>query len=228
MVNGDILTDLDVGALVATHSGVGATIHLVPVEDPSAFGVADIDSDGLIRRFVEKPAAGEAPSNLINAGTYVMEPSVLDLVPEGAKVSVERVVFPALAAKGQLAGFVNDVYWLDTGRPDSLLQANDDLLCGRRRLARPAPPSTGVLAATSATIVRSSIGSGTSLGAGSTITGSMLFDAVRVGRDATVADSICASGSIIGDRAVVQDSVLGAGAVVAPGEHLVGARRPEG
>ena len=96
VVNGDVLTDLDLGALCATHrtAGAGATIHLTAVEDPSAFGVADLDPSGRVLAFVEKPSPGSEPSNLINAGTYVFEPDVLDLIEPGRPVSVERDTFP--------------------------------------------------------------------------------------------------------------------------------------
>jgi mannose-1-phosphate guanylyltransferase len=96
VVNGDVLSDLDVSHLVRFHGecGAEATIHLTPVPDPSAFGVVEPDEDGRVIRFVEKPPPGTAPTNLISAGTYVFEPSMIDRVPLGARVSVERVVFP--------------------------------------------------------------------------------------------------------------------------------------
>ena len=97
VANGDVMTDLDVGALVTAHRGFGAeaTLHLIAVDDPSAFGVVDLGADGRIGAFVEKPAPGTEPSNLINAGTYVFEPSVLDRIAPSAKVSIERDTFPA-------------------------------------------------------------------------------------------------------------------------------------
>jgi len=105
VANGDIITDLDVSRLVDAHRriGVAATIHLTPVDDPSAFGVVETDSDQIVRRFVEKPAPGETDSNMINAGTYVFEPEVLDLIVPDTPVSVERDTFPALVAASKLA-----------------------------------------------------------------------------------------------------------------------------
>src|SRR5262249_36784818 len=98
VVNGDVLTDLDVSALVALHDKVGAeaTISLTPVDDPSRYGVVPIDAEGRVEAFIEKPPRDEAPSNWINAGTYVFEPSVIDRIPEGRKVSIERETFPGL------------------------------------------------------------------------------------------------------------------------------------
>jgi mannose-1-phosphate guanylyltransferase len=98
VANGDVLTDLDVSRLVAFHRDrrAEATLHLIAVDDPSAFGVVALDGEGRVERFVEKPAPGTEPSNLVNAGTYVLEPSVLARIPVGEKVSIERSTFPAV------------------------------------------------------------------------------------------------------------------------------------
>ena len=133
VVNGDVLTDLDLSALIAFHRAAGAeaTIALHPVEDPSRYGVVVTDDAGRVSAFIEKPAREDAPTNLINAGTYVFEPSVLDRIDEGRKVSVERETFPALAADGSLYAMADHAYWLDTGTPATFLQANVDMLNGR-------------------------------------------------------------------------------------------------
>ena len=94
--------------------------------------MVDLAADGAVRAFVEKPAPGAEPSNLINAGTYVMEPSVLDLIEPGRRVSVERDTFPKLVAAGRLAAMATDDYWIDTGTPELYLEANIDMLAGRR------------------------------------------------------------------------------------------------
>ena len=137
VANGDIVTDLDVTRLVDAHRSARseATIHLTPVADPSAFGVVETDPTGVVRRFVEKPAPGETESNLINAGTYVLEPSVLDLIEPGSKVSIERDTFPRLVAQGTLAALATDDYWIDAGRPSLYLRANLDLVTAGRRSA---------------------------------------------------------------------------------------------
>jgi mannose-1-phosphate guanylyltransferase len=133
VVNGDVLTDLDVSALVAFHRETGAegTIALHLVEDPSRFGVVVTDEEGRVSAFIEKPPRDEAPTNLINAGTYVFEASVLARIASGRKVSVERETFPALAAEGRLFAMADHAYWLDTGTPATFLQANVDVLNGR-------------------------------------------------------------------------------------------------
>jgi len=129
VANGDVVTDLDIAELVDAHHrlGVDATIHLTPVDDPSAYGVVETDDSGLVRRFVEKPAPGETDSHLINGGTYVLEPAVLDLIEPDRRVSVERETFPTLVGSGRLAGHPTDDRWIDTGRPDTYLEANLDL-----------------------------------------------------------------------------------------------------
>src|SRR3954447_14192266 len=134
VANGDVLTDLDIASLVRFHRehSAEATIHLVAVEDPSAFGVVALDSDGRVQRFVEKPAPGTAPSNEINAGTYVLEPSVLERIPLGRKVSIERVTFPEVVAGGRLFALATDDYWIDAGNPALYRKANLDLIDGSR------------------------------------------------------------------------------------------------
>ena len=167
VANGDVLTDLDVGALVATHRRLDAeaTIHLIGVEDPSAFGVVERDGDGRILRFVEKPPPGTEPSNLINAGTYVFEPGVLDRIPAGRPVSVERETFPLVAAAGRFHALVTDDYWIDAGRPDLYLQANLDLVSGRRpEVVDPVAPDASIAA--TADVVDSVIGSRAVVGEG--------------------------------------------------------------
>ncbi len=130
VANGDVMTDLNVADLVDAHRSrdAAATIHLIGVDDPSAFGVVDLADDGSIREFVEKPAPGTEPSNQINAGTYVFEPSVLDLIADGERVSIERETFPKLVAAGSMFGHSTDDYWIDAGVPDLYRAANLDLI----------------------------------------------------------------------------------------------------
>jgi mannose-1-phosphate guanylyltransferase len=141
VVNGDVLTDFDVSSLVAFHTerGAEATIYLTPVPDPSAFGVVPTDGAGRVIAFIEKPPPGTAPTNLINAGTYVLEESVLGRIPGGRRVSIERETFPALVADRGLFALPSDAYWLDTGTPEMYLQAQLDILNGSRRAARRPP-----------------------------------------------------------------------------------------
>jgi mannose-1-phosphate guanylyltransferase len=226
VVNGDILTDLDVGALVAFHRdrGAEATLHLTPVDDPSAFGVVATDDRGCVTRFVEKPAPGTAPSDHINAGTYVLEPSVLDRIEGGRKVSVEREVFPAIAADGRLWAMATDDYWIDTGRPELYLQANLDVAGGRRLHDVADAVDHGASVGADVAIVDSVVAAGAVVGDGASITRSVILDGARVGTAATIADSIVMGQ--VGAGARVHDCVIGASGAVAPGADVSAARIP--
>ncbi len=254
VVNGDVMTDLDVSALVRFHRQHEAegTIHLHPVEDPSRFGVVPTDEQGRVTAFVEKPARHEAPTNLINAGTYVLEPSVLDAVPLGRRVSIERETFPAMVRRGRLFAMVDESYWIDTGTPAAYLQAHRDLLEGRRGLP-PAPGSEcrdtdiwvrghpvlageivgpafvdeGAVVAEGARVVRSTLGEGCLIEPGATVVDSVLLDGARVATGATVTGSVLGDGAIVGERCEVRPiSVLGPGTVVASGGVVDGERIP--
>ena len=129
-LNGDSLREADLGELVAFHRSTGAkaTILLTPVADPSRYGLVRTAADGRVESFLEKPRPEEIDTDLINAGLYVLEPEVLDLVPPGRPVSIEREVFPQLAADGAVYGIALPGYWLDVGTPESYLQAHRDVL----------------------------------------------------------------------------------------------------
>src|SRR5437763_8580164 len=131
MLNGDVLTDIDLSQQIARHESTGAqaTLALVPVEDPSAYGLVRLEDDGAVREFVEKPSADQIDTNLISAGAYVLERSILDLVPPDKNVSIEREVWPRLIGHG-LYGFAADAYWLDIGTPDRYLQGTFDIIEG--------------------------------------------------------------------------------------------------
>ena len=183
VVNGDVICDVDVAALVAFHrsSGAEGTLHLTAVENPSAFGVVVLDRSGVVQRFVEKPAPGTETSNLVNAGTYVLEPSVLERIPAGRKVSVEREVFPLMVADRTLFGLTTDDYWLDTGQPHLYLRANLDLLDGRRQRERCEAVAPGATVASSATISHSVVGEGAVVGAGAVVEDSVLLPGASIG-----------------------------------------------
>jgi mannose-1-phosphate guanylyltransferase len=227
VANGDVLTDLDVSALVAFHraKGAEATIHLIGVPDPSAFGVVALDADGRVERFVEKPTPGTAPSNLINAGTYVLEPSVLARIPAGQKVSIERATFPSVVADGGLFAAATDDYWLDTGRPEFYLTANIDIVAGRRRNDRCDAVHPTAVVAPDAHIVESVIGADAVVAAGAHVTGSVLLPGAVVGAGSVVTDSVLMG--VVGVGATVRSVVLGADAEVADHEHVEGVRRPD-
>ncbi len=226
VANGDVLTDLDIAALVDFHRlhAAEATIHLIGVEDPSSFGVVALDADGRVERFVEKPARGTAPSNQINGGTYVLEPSVLERIPGGRPVSIERETFPAVVLGGRLFAMATDDYWLDAGNPALFLQANLDLLRGTRQADKSVGVHDGAQVDASAIITCSVVSAGASVAANARITESVLLPGAVVGEGAVVANSVVMGR--IGNGANVQQCVLGLHGEVMPGEHVSGDSRP--
>jgi mannose-1-phosphate guanylyltransferase len=235
VANGDVLTDVDVTRLVDTHrfTGAEATIALTPVDDPSRFGVVTTDSDGRVTDFIEKPPRDEAPTNLINAGTYVFEPSVLGRVAPEKKVSVEREVFPAMVAEGRLFALASDGYWLDVGLPDSYLKATFDLLDGSRGAG---PPARGadrraeggwtlgepVVDEGACIDDQSLLCDGCRVSAGVEARRSVVGPASRIAAGVRLEDSVLLSGAIIGEGAVVENSIVGPGAVVGAGAKVTG------
>ncbi len=215
VVNGDVLTDLDTTALIAFHRahGAAATIHLKAVDDPSRFGVVPTDDDGRVIEFVEKPPADRVPTNLINAGTYVLEPEVLMSIPVGRRVSVERETFPELAARGAVFAMASDAYWLDTGTPEAFLRANADLLDG----VRPGPPAPGArqVAAGVWTLGAPSV-------RGEVLPATLLGTGAQVASDAKVRASVLGARSVVARGARVEGSVLLPGARVGEGARVVG------
>jgi mannose-1-phosphate guanylyltransferase len=228
VVNGDVLTDLDVGALVAFHRARGGlgTLHLTPVPDPSSFGVVPTDDTGRVLAFIEKPRHGEAPTNMINAGTYVLEAAVLERIPAGRRVSVERETFPGLVADGALYAMATDDYWLDAGRPEQYLQANLDLITGRRRGRTARAVAADARLAPDALVANAVVGSGCWIGDGATVTDSLLLPGVVVEEGARVRWSIVGAGCHVGAGARLEGCVLGDGEQVAPGFDLEGIRLP--
>ena len=219
--SGDVLADIDVFSLYDHHkkTGAKATMALTRVDDPSEFGVAVMDDEGKIAHFVEKPKREEAPSNLVNAGIYVLEPEVLDLVPDG-KYDFGRDLFPKLA--GEIYGFELDGLWVDIGRPQDLLRANREMALkegGGRPIISPSSSQRG-----SVIEGPSFIGPGNSLTdcricnsytcgdvkiAGAVLTNSLIMGGCVIGDGAGISDSILAEGCKIGDGATIENSVLG-------------------
>ena len=259
VLNGDVLTDFDITDLVAFHRERGAegTIGLTPVDDPSSFGVVLIDEQGKVTAFIEKPPRDEAPTNLINAGIYILEPSVLGRIAPDVRVSIERETFPAMVVDGRLFAKGSDAYWLDTGTPDAYLRAHRDFLNGRRS----GPPSPDAVAdpdlgtgvwtigevdvvagsaersligrgasiAPTAKVTNSVIGAGSVVEEGATVSDSVLLPGARIAAKATVDGSIVGPDATVGQRCVVSGvSVIGAGAVIASGSSLDGERYPSG
>jgi NDP-sugar pyrophosphorylase family protein len=228
--NGDVLTTLDLGALVRFHDArsAEATIHLTKVGDPSAFGVVPTRSDGEVIAFVEKPPPGRAPTDWINAGTYVLEPSVLRRIPERLAVSIERETFPRMLEEPRrLYAMADDVYWIDIGTPEKYLQAHADVLAG----VLPGPPAPGARevhpgvwaqgepriddgAVVEGPVV---LGDGATVAAGARVAGSVLGAGAAVAHGARVVRSVLHEGAVVGDDAESIDSVLGPGAELARG-----------
>jgi mannose-1-phosphate guanylyltransferase len=259
VVNGDVLTDADLSGLIRFHAdhGAEATIGLTPVDDPSGFGVVPTDRDGRVLAFIEKPPRDEAPTNYINAGSYVFEPSVLERIPRDRRVSIERETFPLLVEAKTLFAQGSSAYWLDTGTPDAYLRAHRDLLLGRRN-GPPSPdaepdPSLGTgvwrigsvhvesgsvarslfgedsSVAGGAVVEDSVIGSGAVVEEGASVIDSVLLPGARVASRATVEGSVIGPGAIVGQRCVIHGlSVIGAGAVTASGTVIDGQRVPAG
>ncbi len=226
VANGDVITDLDIAAMVAAHRRTGAegTIHVIPVEDPSAFGVLAVDGTGRVERFVEKPPPGTEPSTLINAGTYVLEPSVLERVGLGQRMSIERVVFPAVAATGRLYAHATDDYWIDTGTPELYLRANLDLLDGLRPVRCDAV-APGARVDPTADVGGSLVGPGAEVGPGARVERAVVLPGGSVGAGALVRRSIVMG--TVGAGAEVDGCVIGADGSVGEHERVHGLRRPE-
>lgn len=231
VVNGDVLTDLDLAEVVRfhRHSAALATIALTPVPDPSGFGVVPTDATGRVEAFIEKPAPGTAPTNLINAGFYVLEPEVVGRIPSGRRVNIERETFPALAAERALYALASDAYWTDTGTPDLYLRANLHLVNG----GRPAGPSAGAHRSGDGAWVLgrpvidvavgegSLVGDAAYVGRGSSVHGSVVGAGCRV-EGASVIGSVLLPGAVVRAGAVVEGSIVGPGAAVGEGARVTG------
>jgi NDP-sugar pyrophosphorylase family protein len=224
VMNGDVLSDLDVGELIAFHRERGgeATIALTPVDDPSAFGVVPTDERGRVTAFIEKPPRDEAPTNFINAGFYVFEPSVIDRVPVDGVLHLESKVFPALVEEGSLYALPSTLYWTDTGTPPLYLQANLDYARGLRG-DEPAPgarerePGVWTLGAgviDGAVLPASLIGDAAYVAAGATVEESVIGGGARIEAAATVRSSVLLPGAVVRAGAVVEHSIIGEGAVI--------------
>lgn len=229
--NGDILTDLDIGALADAHrtSGALGTLTLTPVEDPSAFGLVRLGPDRRVEAFLEKPRPDELRPGepfLINAGTYFLARDVLQAIPAGRAVSIERETFPALAATGRLFGFPSECYWRDIGNPVSYREANQDVLSGvivtdashaERYLAEGAVAAPG-----SEVGGHSSLGPGARVAPGARVWGSVVGAGTFVGAGAVVTATILGAGVEVGEGAVLEGVVVGDGAHIAAGAEVTG------
>jgi mannose-1-phosphate guanylyltransferase len=244
VVNGDLLSDLDLTAHIAAHEerGAVASLALYPVSDPTSYGLVRRDDDGTVRGFLEKPDPSEIDTDEVNAGAYVLERAVVDLIPPGRAVSIEREIFPRLVGRG-LYGLRLDGYWMDIGTPERYLQASWDILTGAVETAvadrvdgaglgvdehaevdgaavieAPALVESGVQVGAAVVGPRVILGPHCEVADGARISGSVLHSRCHVDADAVIEDSILGAGVEVGEGAEVgHGSVLGEGARVEPG-----------
>jgi mannose-1-phosphate guanylyltransferase len=244
VLNGDVLTSLDLRKMRELHErkrGMGV-LHLIRAEDPSAFGCVVHDAAGKVTAFVEKPKREDAPTNEVNAGTYLLDPAILDLIPAGRMVSIERETFPRVVAGSlPLYAYTTADYWIDLGSPQAYLQAHRDVFDGKMplgvgqgtngpgakqfALADFVPPvfiGEGVRIESGAVVGPYVVlGDNCEIGAGANVRDSVLWDGVIVEDGATVDGSIVASRARIGARSLVRPgSVIGHAGVVGSGSEL--------
>ena len=245
MLNGDVLTDIDLTAQIAQHerTGARATLALVPVEDPSAYGLVHLAEDRSVSDFVEKPGLDQIDTNMISAGAYVLDRDVLELVPERRNVSIEREVWPLLIGEG-LYGFPSESYWLDIGTPERYLKGTFDIIEGNVRTAvaerlgasflaiapdvrmegRVIPPAVlepGVRVAAGAHVGSLVVlGQGVTVGAGATVERAVVMNGAEIGPGCTLRDCIVAAGCRVGEGTqITGGAVLGEGVTV--GAHNI-------
>jgi mannose-1-phosphate guanylyltransferase len=228
-LNGDILTDLDLTAMVETHRdrGAVATIALTHVEDARPFGLVPIEPEGRVIGFLEKPT--EPVPGDVNAGTYVLDPSALDDRESGRNISIEREIFPELIERGlPVYGFVSEAYWIDLGTPEKYLQAHFDILEGK--VARQPAYAAPFVADGASVDLRSHLGRWVVIGAGATVAAdarvddSVVHPGASIGKASVVSRSILGPRAVVGERAVLEGCVLAESAVVPAEARLDGVR----
>jgi mannose-1-phosphate guanylyltransferase len=228
ILNGDILSGHDLPAQVDLHRKMDAavTLHLVEVDDPSRYGCVPTDGSGRVTAFLEKTP--NPVTNRINAGCYVFRRSVIDTIPAGQVVSVERETFPGLIESGAVVmGYAESAYWLDVGTPEAFVRGSCDVVLGR--MPSPALPGscgeslllTDACVAVDATVTGGTVvGVGSAVERGATVHGSVVFDDARIGTGAVVRDSIVGRGAVIESGSVIDGAVIGDGASIGPGNEL--------
>jgi len=207
--NGDILCELDLTDVIRHHHSTkaSATLVLTRVENPSAYGLVETASDGRITRFLEKPKAEEITCNTINAGTYVLEPEVLQSIPAGENYSFERGVFPSLLKdQKRMQAYVADGYWIDIGTPQKYLQVHQDLLQRRFRPAVDIADTHSFQASGSSRIDESTL----------------LGSSVKLGQEVRLVSSSIGDNCVIGDHALLENTVIWPGVTIGPYSKLSG------
>jgi mannose-1-phosphate guanylyltransferase len=216
--NGDILTGLDLNATIARHrqTAAVATIVLTPVENPSAYGLVETDPEGRVLRFIEKPGPAEVTCNTINAGVYVLEPSVLRYMPKGEPYSFERGLFPTLLENREsVLSYVLDGYWIDIGTPAKYLEVHHDILAGRFRSTRVGRSAVKPAAISNAFIdEKSIIDSDVTIRSGVKIENSVIGRNCKIDEGAHIVDSVIWPGVTIDAEARVTGSIVGKGCMI--------------
>ena len=232
VVNGDVLADIDLNAVVARHRErrALATVVLTPVDNPSAYGLVETDADGNVRRFLEKPGPNEITCDTINAGIYLLEPATFDRIPDDTAWSIERQYFPSLVARGEtFVAHIDGGYWIDIGTPASYLRAHRDLMAGRCAAGpfRAKPPGSVHRGAECRVAPGADLsgpcflGDGCVVEAGARIGGeSVIGPGCTIGPRAVVERSIVWGLSAVGADAVVRDAILGEACRVGDGAEI--------
>jgi mannose-1-phosphate guanylyltransferase len=230
MLNGDVLTDLDVTAQVALHerAGARATLALTPVEDPSAYGLVRTTEDAAVTGFVEKPAPDQIDTRNISAGIYVLERSVLELLEPDQPASIERDVFPRLVGEG-LYAYVGDGYWLDIGTPERYLEGTFDILEGTVRTSVSERMGDGFLCVEEGmenegrVVPPTLVERDCRIATGARIGGRVVLEAgVRVGEHTTIESAVVMRGSEIGANCTLRGCIIGGGVRIGDGTHVEG------
>jgi mannose-1-phosphate guanylyltransferase len=230
MLNGDVLTDLDLTAQLAQHERTGAiaTLALTPVEDPSAYGLVRTDRDGEVTEFVEKPAPDQIDTHNISAGAYILERSVLDLLQPETPASIERDVFPQLVGSG-LYGWVGEGYWLDIGTPERYLEGTFDILEGTVRTAFGERTGGTYLVVEESVdnrgriIPSALVEQGCVIGDGARVGGRVVLEAgVMIGENTTVERAVVMRGAEIGANCTLSNCIVGGGVRIGDHTHIEG------
>jgi mannose-1-phosphate guanylyltransferase len=228
ILNGDVLSGHDLPAQIDLHrkKDAAATLHLLPVDDPSRYGCVPTDASGRVTAFLEKMP--NPVTNQINAGCYIFRRSVIDSIPAGQVVSVERETFPELISSGAVVmGYAENAYWLDVGTPEAFVQGSCDVVLGKVESgALAGAPGESLVLADASVAAGAQLSAGTTLGCravvedGAVVSGSVVFDGAFIGFGAVVRDSIVGRDATIADGAVLDGVVIGDGAYVGTGNEL--------
>ena len=230
MLNGDVLTDIDLSGQLAQHESTGAraTLALTPVEDPSNYGLVRTADDGRVTEFVEKPAVDQIDTRNISAGAYILERSVLDLLEPEQPASIERDVFPQLVGNG-LYGCVSDNYWLDIGTPARYLQATWDILEGAVGTGFAERAGDGYLVVEQSVenqgriIPSALVEAGCVIGEGARVGGrAVLETGVMIGANTSVERSVVLRGAEIGENCTLRGCIVGGGVRIGDNTHVEG------